>query len=89
LIAVNTSRFAGRVARLNFFPPSGDVQPDFWVGSTDGDLLLANALDFVVAVPEPGGLTLAGLAALSLIGYRRRRGACSPMPVKTHPAHSA
>ena len=35
---------AGRVVGLNFFPPSSDVRYDFWVSSTDGALLMANAL---------------------------------------------
>ena len=47
LIAVNTSSFAGGVAGLNFYPPSSDARGDFWVSSTDGDVLMANALNFV------------------------------------------
>src|SRR2546423_8095254 len=34
-------------ADLNFFPPSSDVSPDFWVASTDGVKVMANALEFV------------------------------------------
>jgi len=38
----------GRIVVLNFFPPSSDTgDPRFWVSSTDGDLLLANALAHV------------------------------------------
>src|SRR6267143_1529407 len=32
---------------LNFFPPSTDSQSDFWVSSTDGVKIMANALEFV------------------------------------------
>ena len=35
---------AGRVAGLNFFPPSSDVRDDFWTAGTDGGRLMANAL---------------------------------------------
>jgi hypothetical protein len=34
----------GRVAALNFYPPSSNVRSDFWQSSTDGGLLMANAL---------------------------------------------
>ncbi len=44
LIADNITSFSGCVAGLNFFPPSSDVSSDFWDASTDGDLLMANAL---------------------------------------------
>eukprot|EP01113_Clastostelium_recurvatum_P044312 TRINITY_DN746_c0_g1_i1.p1 TRINITY_DN746_c0_g1~~TRINITY_DN746_c0_g1_i1.p1 ORF type:complete len:451 (+),score=104.96 TRINITY_DN746_c0_g1_i1:150-1502(+) len=38
----------GRVVVLNFFPPSSDTgDPRFWLSSTDGDVLLANALAYV------------------------------------------
>jgi len=38
----------GRVVVLNFFPPSSDTgDPRFWVSSTNGDILLANALAYV------------------------------------------
>src|SRR2546421_12601320 len=32
---------------LNFFPPSSDSQNGFWVSSTDGVKIMANALEFV------------------------------------------
>jgi hypothetical protein len=35
---------------LNFFPPSTDSRNDFWVASTDGTTIMANALEFVVPV---------------------------------------
>jgi hypothetical protein len=34
----------GDVAGLNFYPPSSDAQGNFWDSSTDGDILMANAL---------------------------------------------
>ncbi len=37
---------AGTVVGLNFFPPSSSARTDFWDASTDGDLLMANALVF-------------------------------------------
>lgn len=36
-----------RRADLGFFPPSDDVRSDFWDETTDGDLLMANALRWV------------------------------------------
>ena len=39
---------AGRVAGLNFFPVSGDVHPDLWDTSTDGDVILVNALEWAL-----------------------------------------
>ncbi len=38
---------AGKVAGLNFFPPSSDVRGDFWTAGTGGDILIANAINFV------------------------------------------
>ena len=38
------------VVGLNFFPPSSDAQATFWDASTDGDILMANAL-LVVGIP--------------------------------------
>jgi hypothetical protein len=41
----------GRVAGLNFYPPSSDVRSDFWVASTDGARLMANSLLWAGKVP--------------------------------------
>ncbi|MBI3853087.1 MAG: cadherin-like domain-containing protein [Verrucomicrobia bacterium] len=41
----------GRTAGLNFFPPSSDARSDFWVASTDGARLMANALLWAGKVP--------------------------------------
>jgi hypothetical protein len=45
LVVANTS-FAGRVAGLNFYPPSSLSRSDFWDINTDGDILMANALNW-------------------------------------------
>ncbi len=45
LVATNEAA-AGRIVGLNFFPPSSDVRGDFWDASTDGDWLMANALNW-------------------------------------------
>ena len=42
---------AGRVAGLNFFPPSNDVRSDFWVSTTDGARLMLNALLWSGKIP--------------------------------------
>lgn len=34
----------GSVTALNFYPPSSDARSDFWTASTDGGLIMANAL---------------------------------------------
>jgi hypothetical protein len=36
---------------LNFFPPSSDIRADFWNSTTQGDLLLTNALLWVTGIP--------------------------------------
>ncbi|HWY75968.1 MAG TPA: immunoglobulin domain-containing protein, partial [Verrucomicrobiae bacterium] len=41
----------GRVAGLNFYPPSSDVQAGFWVSTTDGARLMANALLWSGKIP--------------------------------------
>jgi len=44
-----------RVAGLNFYPPSSTIRADFWQATTDGDLLMANALDWTMTPPCVGG----------------------------------
>ena len=44
LIAAHVPSGAGRVVALNFYPPSSSARGDFWDASTDGDLLMVNAL---------------------------------------------
>ena len=41
----------GHFAGLNFFPPSSDSRSDFWVSSTDGARLMANALLWSGKIP--------------------------------------
>ncbi|PYK30801.1 MAG: PEP-CTERM sorting domain-containing protein [Verrucomicrobia bacterium] len=44
---------------LNFFPPSSDSRSDFWVSSTDGVTIMANALEYVgleSCVSAPAGM---------------------------------
>ncbi len=36
----------GTIVGLNLYPPSSDARSDFWVSSTDGARLMANALNF-------------------------------------------
>lgn len=62
--------FGGRIIALNFYPPSSDARADFWRTSTDGDLLLANALAY--AVPEPSTLGLLSLGALAFMRRHRK-----------------
>jgi len=54
----------GSVIALNFYPPSTDSRGDFWVASTDGALMMANALGYAggpitppPAPPPPPGAT--------------------------------
>jgi len=44
----NVGTLSVRRADLNFYPPSSDVRPDFWDASTNGALLMANALTWVM-----------------------------------------
>ena len=48
-LVVEMGGFARKIIGLNFYPPSSDARGDFWRSSTDGDLLLANALAYVAA----------------------------------------
>ena len=45
--------FAARIVGLNFFPPSSDARGDYWNTSTDGGVLMANALAHVMTPPGP------------------------------------
>ncbi len=47
----STNHAPGRVAGLNFFPPSSDVVSSFWVSGTDGAKLMANALLWSGLIP--------------------------------------
>jgi uncharacterized protein (TIGR03382 family) len=58
---------------INFRYGTDTTQGDF--GDAGGGILVYSYLDWIRtnAVPEPGSITLAGLALLSLAGLRRRR----------------
>jgi hypothetical protein len=45
---------AGRRVDLGFYPPSATVQSNLWVPTTDGDLLMANALVYAGGCPDVG-----------------------------------
>jgi len=47
----STNHAPGRVVGLNFFPPSSDAGANFWVSSTDGAKLMANALLWSGQIP--------------------------------------
>jgi len=55
-LVVKRNMGLARRVDLNFFPPSSAVRSDFWVDSTDGGLLLANALAYVSEC-DPGEAT--------------------------------
>ena len=46
-LVVDLQTFNGGIVGLNFYPPSSDTRSDFWVATTDGALLIANALQYV------------------------------------------
>ncbi len=76
-LVVTTPIGGHQTVALNFYPPSSAVRSDFWNTSTQGGLLMANALDFSAGqrsdVPEPASLALFGLGVLGLAVSRRKR----------------
>ena len=42
----NGDPIAGKCVALNFYPPSSDVRGDFWNPTTDGAIIMANALEY-------------------------------------------
>jgi hypothetical protein len=50
----NVGPLSARRADLNFYPPSSDARGDFWVSSTQGGLLMAQALLWVAGETSPG-----------------------------------
>lgn len=54
----------GRIVGLNVLPPSSDAVSTWWVNTTDGGMLMANALRFAaVLTPVPTGPKVALLAS--------------------------
>ncbi|TDG12732.1 PEP-CTERM sorting domain-containing protein [Seongchinamella unica] len=43
----------GNVIALNMYPPSSDSRSDFWDATTEGDIMMSNALGFVGVAPPP------------------------------------
>lgn len=60
LVGADANSFNGRVAGLNFHPPSGDVYGDSWDSTTDGALLMANALNWASGAAAPSAVPEAG-----------------------------
>jgi hypothetical protein len=75
LIAANTTGFSGRVVGLNFYPVSSDANSalGLWDASTDGGLLMANALNFAAA-PEPSTWLLCVFGVVGISAWRRFAG---------------
>ena len=64
LVATRLGPSGGRVVGLNFFPPSSDASSSYWISSTDGEILMANALRFAAQpVPPADGPIVALVAA--------------------------
>jgi hypothetical protein len=70
-LVIANEAFAGRVAGLNMYPPSSLSRSDFWDINSDGDILMANALNWACRIPTPGAAGLLGIG--SLVALRRRR----------------
>lgn len=51
LVAVDDTR-PGRTVGLNFYPPSSGARGDFWAAATDGEWIMANALDWAIGAPS-------------------------------------
>ena len=51
LVAISQKN-GSRVAALNFYAPSSDARADFWDAATDGDILMANAIDWTIAARD-------------------------------------
>ena len=74
LVAEWVPHSGGAVVGLNMFPPSSSARGDFWQASSDGDVLMANALTFVSDTGSPpvahagGPYSVAEGTALALNG---------------------
>jgi hypothetical protein len=66
LVAARRGPHGGRVVGLNFFPVSSSVNAEMWLASTDGGILMANALRYAatpMAAPSLDGPAVALLSA--------------------------
>lgn len=52
LVGVDTTTKPGRIVGLNFFPPSSTYSATFWDATTDGAILMANALNFAMSAVQ-------------------------------------
>jgi hypothetical protein len=62
LVAARTGPLGGRIIGLNFYPVSSDANFGFWDSSTDGAVLIANALRFAATDAPPPPSTSNGPA---------------------------
>jgi hypothetical protein len=53
LVASCAGPSGGRMVALNLYPPSADVIGINWLSTSDGAVLIANALDYAAAAAEP------------------------------------
>ena len=58
-----------KIVGLNFFPPSSDAQAGLWTASTDGALLMGNALAWAACIDNEG--TAMAITVLR-VGLRRQ-----------------
>jgi hypothetical protein len=77
LVAARPGPYGGRIVGLNFYPPSSTVSGGLWDSTTQGALLMVNALQYAAETPAPvaGGPTVAVLGAdddVALEGVRCR-----------------
>jgi len=74
-LVVQKAGFSGNIVGLNLYPIPSTSRSDFWLTSSDGAILISNALVFA-AVPEPSTwlLLLLGLACFARFSTRRWRG---------------
>jgi hypothetical protein len=73
-LIVTTAVDGHQIVNLNFYPVSSNARSDFWVSSTDGGIIMANALLYSggLPVPEPTTLALAGLGGAAFLLRKRK-----------------
>jgi hypothetical protein len=60
IVAENVGPALSRRAFLNFYPPSFDARDDFWAITSDGDLIMANALVWAANISDLPNVLIAG-----------------------------